>query len=515
MIFGEVKIMIYPNLWRALVIVLCMLLSITGLHAETTLRIASPLVAPDSDNPYRALSLPSSISSQVMYDPLVVIGRDGKVAPWLLTAWDSEGSKVWRLTLRQGVTFSNGVPLAADAIVGSVMDMQTPKGRAWTVGSSLANIDRAEALSGDTVSIILKRPDPMFPWRMAIWRLPEPESWKTRKGDPSQPSAANTGPFSMVERGEARLVYDANPYAWNKPAADHLELIHLPDQTARLQAMNADAIDIALQMGTGDRELIESIGGQMFERRTTRVMYMTFTKEHVPESNPVHDVRVRLALNYGVNRQRISELLLDGRGKMQGQLVLPGAPGYVEELKSFPYDPEKAKALLKEAGYEDGLALSIRFAPAGADDMVVYQQAAQDLRQIGVKLDLLNAAVSEMTRMMFAGDFRADMFGNFGRGLDPLGDFRYRSCIGQTGKYPPYFCDKVSLGFVRKAQQATSIEEVDALMQQVTRQEYNNPPGIFLWPGIMVDALSTSVVSADGYGDYYDYIPYHAIKIAD
>jgi peptide/nickel transport system substrate-binding protein len=507
--------MIYANLLRALFIGFCMLLSSTVLHAETTLRLASPLVAPDSDNPYRALSLPSSVSTQVMYDPLVVIGRDGKVAPWLITAWDSDGSKVWRLAIRQGVRFSNGVPLTADAIVGSVIDMKTPKGRAWTVGSSLANIDRAEALSDDTVSIILKRPDPMFPWRMAIWRLPEPESWKTRKGDPSQPSAASTGPFSMVKRGEARLVYDANPYAWNKPAADHLELIHLPDQTARLQAMNADAIDIALQMGTGDRELIESIGGQMFERVTTRVMYMTFAKEHLPEDNPVHDPRVRQALNYGVNRQRISDLLLDGRGKLLGQLVLPGAPGHAADIKSYPFDPEKAKALLKEAGYGDGLDLSIRFAPAGADQVVVFQQAAEDLRQVGVNLSLLTTAVGEMTRMMFSGDFRADMFGNFGRGLDPLGDFRYRSCIGQTGKYPPYFCDEVSLGFIRQAQQANSIEEVDALMQQVTRQEYNNPPGVFLWPGIMVDALGASVVSADGYGDYYDYIPYHAIKIAD
>ena len=484
-------------------------------QAEVALRIATPLVAPEPDNPYRALSLPSSVSSQVTYDPLVVIGREGKVLPWLLTAWETTGSKVWQLTIRKGVIFSNGVPFTAEAITASVADMQTPKGRSWTVGSSLANIERAVALSADTVSIILKQPDPMFPWRMAIWRLPEPETWQIRKGNPSQPSAANTGPFSVVERGEVRSVYEANTYAWNPPAVRRLELIHVPDQTARLQALSASAIDIALQMGTGDRALIESIGGRMVERVTTRVMYMTFAKEHVSEDSPINDSRVRLALNFGINRQRISDLLLDGRGKLLGQLVLPGAPGHVESLPPYVYDPEKAKALLGEAGYGAGLDLSIRISLSGADDMLVYQQAAEDLRKIGVNLSLLSAGVGQMTSMMFSGDFKAEMFGNFGRGLDPLGDYRYRSCLGQTGNYPPYFCDEVTINFVRQAQGAVSIEEVDRLMQNVTRREYENPPGVFLWPAIMVDALGSSVISAENYGAYYDFIPYHAIEVMD
>lgn len=494
--------------------VVCVLLYSTAVHAETTLRMATPQLAQDPDNPYQALSLPSSVSSQVMYDPLVVIGLDGKVAPWLVTDWQSESSKVWRLTVRQGVKFSNGVPLTASSIVESVTEMQTPKGRTTTVGSSLTNIVRAEALSKDTVSIVLGRPDPMFPVRMAIWRLPEAETWKIRKEDPTQAPAANTGPFTMVERGEARSVYDANPYAWNKPAADHLELTHVPDQTARLQAINSDAVDIALQMGVADRSLIESLGGQMVERLTTRVTYMTFAKEHFPESNPIHDPRVRLALNYGIDRQRISDLLLDGRGNLQAQLVLPGSPGYVEEIQPYPFDPDKAKALLAQAGYSEGLQLSIRVSSAGADDLLVYQQAAEDLRQIGVKLSLLGSAPAQLTRMMFGGDFKAEMFSNFGRGLDPLGDYRYRSCIGQTGTYPPYFCDEASLEFVRRAQEATNIEDLNAFMQKVTLREYENPPGIYLWPNIMVDALGPSVLSAEKYGDYYDYIPYHAIQVS-
>jgi ABC-type transport system substrate-binding protein len=268
-------------------------------------------------------------------------------------------------------------------------------------------------------------------------------------------------------------------------------------------------------MGVGDREIIESIGGRMVQRQTTRVMYMTFTTEHVAETSPIQDPRVRRALNFAVNRDRISALLLDGRAKPMPQLALPGAPGHVAELEPFPYDPERAKALLAEAGYGEGLELSFRVAPAGADDMLVYQQIAENLRGIGVKFNILGTAVAQMTQMMFGGDFKAEMFNNFGRGLDPLGDYRYRSCLGQTGSYKPYYCDELALEFVRQAQQATSIAEVDRLMRAVTRREYEVPPGIFLWQAVMLDALGPRVSEAEKYGDYYEYIPYHAIALKD
>lgn len=479
----------------------------------SSLRLATPLLAPDSDNPYRGLSLPSAISSQAMFDPLVLVGSDGKVKPWLVVGWQSEDSLVWRLSLRPSVKFSNGKPLTANAIVESIAHMQTPKGRTETVGSSFANIDRAAVVSELEVDVVLKEPDPMFPWRIAIWRLPEPESWKVRRDDPGAPPAANTGSFSMVEKGEARSVYAVNPYAWNPPKVDELVILHLPDQTARLQAMNADAIDVGMQMGVGDKFVIESIGGQLVKRQTIRVMYMGFAKEHDGVHPAIEDPRVRRALNYGVNRQRIADLLLDGRAIPTGQLVLPGAPGHVEEIEPFPYDPDKARALLAEAGYGDGLELSIRFSASGADDMLVYQQAAEDLRGVGVQLTLLSTNAAQMTRMLFNGDYEADMSGNFGRGLDPLADYRYRSCLGLTGRYPAYFCDDVSLEYVRQAKQATDIGQVNSLMQQVTRQEYESPPGVFLWQGLMLDGLSANIRTAQDYGEYYDFIPLHLIEM--
>lgn len=479
------------------------------------LRIATPLLTPDVDNPYEALSLPSAISSQVMFDPLIVIDADGQVQPWLLTKWTTEESSVWRFTVREGVFFSNGVPLTSDAIVQSVAYMQTPEGKTTTIGGGMVNIDRAVAVDGRTAEIILKRPDPMLPLRLAGWRLPEPETWWTRSEDPNEAPAANTGPFTMVEKSAARATYEANPRAWNSPLEERLELVQLPDQTARLQALMAEGVDIALQMGIGDRDSIQMTGGETVQRKTTRINYMTFTTEHVDDASPVHDPRVRLAMNYAIDRQRIADLLLDGRAVPVGQLALPGAAGHVAGMEPYPYDPDRARDLLSDAGFAEGLELSIRVSTAGADDLLVYQQASEDLRTVGIKLNLLSASPAQMTLMMFGGDMKAEMFGNYGRGLDPLGDYRYRACLGQTGSNKPYYCDPVSLDYVRQAQQATSRAEVDRLMQLVTRREYEAPPGVYLWQGIMVDGLGPRIAAAEKYGNYYDYIPYHAISLKD
>lgn len=486
----------------------------TAVSQPGILRMASPLLPADVDNAYQALSMPAIISAIVTFDPLVVIDSNGHVQPWLVTKWTTEESRVWSLTLREGVRFSNGVPLSSEAVRRSVEHIKSAKGRTETVGSSLANIERAEILSEHRIAIYLQEPDPLFPVRMAIWRLPEPETYALSDSDPAAPHAAATGPFLMTEKSEARMVYEANPIAWNPPKAKGLVIVKLPDQTSRLQALSSDAVDIAFQLGVSDREQVESFGGRMERRRTVRVNYLSFATAHFEES-PIHDRRVRQALNYAVNKERISNLLLDKTASPLGQLVLPGAPGYVPDLEPYAYDPTRAMVLLREAGYSDGLTLTIRVAAAGADELSVYQQLAQDLQDVNVTLNIRGAALGQMTLMMFAGDFEAEMFANFGRGLDPLGDYRYRSCLGLTGKYKPYFCDPVSLSYIKQARLSTDRDSVDMLMRQVTLLEHENPPGVFLWQGVSLDAISARVTSAESYGDFYDFIPFHTISIGD
>ena len=182
-------------------------------------------------------------------------------------------------------------------------------------------------------------------------------------------------------------------------------------------------------------------------------------------------------------------------------------------MKPFSFDIEKAKSLLKDAGYPNGIELSARIAISGSDEMLLYQQIAADMLKANIKLNLKIGTLSQMTQMLFSGDYKAEIFSSFGRGLDPLGDYRHRSCLGKTGTFPPYFCDKVSLEYIKSARLSTSFDEMNKLMKKVTLREKNNPLGIFLWPTNPLDAISKDINATEKYSKYYDFIPYHLIKI--
>ncbi len=479
---------------------------------QGTLRLATPIVAPQLASPYPGLSLPSTIATIPIFDPLLLIDANGKAQPWLAASWSTKDARVWSITLRSGVVFSNGAPLTSKAIVESAAYLKTPKGMTSTLGSSLANIERAVATGELTADIYLKQPDPQFVQRMALWKIPEPAMWAATLDKDGDSKSVGTGAFMLASESPARLVLTANPKAWNAPKVARLEIHVLAEQMSRMQAIAAGAIDVALQIGPGDREELNGIGGKALDRLSSRISYLSFAKEHVPQS-PINDPKVRLAMNYAVNRQAIADVILGGTVKPVGQLVLPGAPGYVADIKPYPYDPARAKALLAEAGYTKGLKFTVRVSPSGADESTFYQQIAQDLAAVGITFTIIPAAMVEMTQMMWAGRFEAEMFANIGRGLDGLGDYRYRSCLGQTGIYKPYFCDPQVLEFIKQAQAATDITVVDALLQKVTRLEYENPPGIFLWQNSYLDGAGPRVDQTPDYNAYYDYLPLHLITV--
>jgi ABC-type transport system substrate-binding protein len=421
---------------------------------------------------------------------------------------------VWSIVLREGVEFSNGAALTAEAVVASAAYLKRPKGMTTTIGSNLANIERVIATGLLSVDIVLKQPDPIFATKLMNWKIPEPKSWGASLNDEGEGFGKGSGPFMVVDDTPARILYKANPHAWNKPAAPAMELHLLGDQMTRMQALASDAVDIAMQIGPGDREDVAAMGGTALKRLSYRVRYVSFATEHRPAS-PIADPKVRLAMNYAIDRRRIVEAILGGSATLTGQLVLPGSPGFVADIAPFPYDPAKAKALLAEAGYPDGLTVSVRMGRAEPEEDTYYALIAQDLRAVGIDFVIRAAAALDMTRMMFSGNFEADMFANFGRGLDGLGDYRYRSCLGQTGLNKPYFCDAESLKAVRLAQQATDYATVDRLMQSVTRREYENPPGIFLWQEAYTDAAGPRVAAAPDYDAYYDFLPLHLVRMKE
>jgi peptide/nickel transport system substrate-binding protein len=466
-------------------------------------------------NPYQAFRLPTILPTLAVFDTLTVVDRDGTIQPWLATSWSSGDSTLWTIILREGVVFSNGVPLTSEALVVSHQYMSSPDGLIETIGSNLANIETVYALSELTVEITLKEPDAFFPFRMALWKIPEPESWQASTPATIPQIVAGTGPFMISKATRNKFFMEPNPLAWNKAKASGLVITLIPDQLARVQAISSGAADIALQIGLSDRPSIEAPGGRLVSRPSAQVQYIGFAKEHFDET-PIADMRVRQALNYAVNKDAIAQIIFEGEVAPTGQLLQPGAPGHVPELEPYPYDPERARALLVEAGFADGLEMTMRVAPASPDDPVVFQQIATDTAKVGVRLTLQQGQPGSMTLFLFNGDFKgAELFSMASRGLDSLGDYRIRACLGLTGNHKPFFCDRQTMDVYAQARAASNFDEAVALAQQAIRLEHINPPGLFLWPTLALDGVAESVIEGDQYTGYFDFIPLHDLARKD
>lgn len=479
---------------------------VCGSAVAKTVTIATTLFPSTPYSPYQGLSMPQILTTFAVYDPMTVVDGKGQVQPWLAEKWESADAQVWRITLKDGIFFSNGEPLTSEALVASVAHMQTKVGRTETIGASLSQIDTIAVVSPRAVDIRLKERDAMFPIKMASWKIPEPRAWAQVDAGGGFEHAIGTGPFILERIEENRMTFRANPRAWNKPAADGLVFIKLPDQVSRLQAILASTADLAMQLGIENGPDVEAAGGKLATRKSHQIIYLGFTTEHFKDKNsPILSPKVRQALNYAVDKQAIIDSILHGAMKPTGQLTSPGVPGFDPDIKAFPYDPAKAKALLAEAGYADGFPLTLRLAASGSDDDTVVQQVVANLKDVGVRVTVRAMTQAQATPLLFTATLEGEMFLNFGRGLDPLGDYRFRSCLGLTaGK--PFHCDAEAMKRVERARQAVSFETADIALREVARREFESPPGILLWQRVNFDAFSPRLPVPAGYGEAYEFL---------
>jgi peptide/nickel transport system substrate-binding protein len=215
------------------------------------------------------------------------------------------------------------------------------------------------------------------------------------------------------------------------------------------------------------------------------------------------DVRVRKALNLGVNRKKISELMLGGLVKPASQFTPPNASGYDPSLVPYAYDPEQAKRLLAEAGYQDGLSLLFEGVMGGAvSDSSLFQQIASDLANIGVKMEVRPMLISQLsTAMHSANGFEGSLFAtDYGTApsLDSLRSMKLHSCLHLY----PWYCDQEGLPVLQQALAAKTEAERTALTRQVFRRYYDNYAAVLLWDIVYFDAVRKNVSDMPSVGSW-------------
>lgn len=412
--------------------------------AAETLNVGGTELPASLGNPYAAIGVtPGSILGSI-YDGLTRIDADGSLQPGLAIAWENDGARRWTFTLREGATFQNGAPVTATGIAANINELVKPENAGYPIATEMTVIESARALDDRTLEVITHMPDPMLAKRFSLMRIVDFDLWTEIGPDAYARAPIGTGPYTLESWNQGGAIsFTAYDGAWRKAQAfDKLRIFTLKDSIARTQALIAGQIDLALGLTPEDGPIIEMQGHNVQVHYGNQVMALGLPNA-LKEESPLNDKRVRQAINYAVNRQAIVDFILDGMFPLATQGGTPANVGYNPDITPYSYDPDKARALLAEAGYADGFKLIIEvLVGMGPSDSLIYQQAAQDLSKVGIQVDLRTTTYPERTRKYFSGDW-GDVDGfsilwNNAPYNDTARALRDFSCL----KANPFFCDE-------------------------------------------------------------------------
>jgi peptide/nickel transport system substrate-binding protein len=327
--------------------------------------------------------------------------------------------------LRQGTKFSDGSAITAEDVKGTLEPARNPKNGIWNF--ILESVDSVEIKSPDTVALHLKHPDPTLAAGLATFNtaiMPQklfdatPGATDEEKAKAFAEHPVGSGPFMFDswQRG-TQMVIKRNPYYWQMgedgkplPYLDEVDFPIIPDDATRILKLQAGEVDGAeLIPYARVQELKNDPNLNMALFPSTKVTFLTMNvRPQLKDgsANPLADARVRQALNYAVDKAALIKVVTFDVGTPVISYMSSATPLVSGDGPAYPYNPEKAKALLKEAGIAPGTTVSC-FALAGsADDNAILSTVQAMWGAVGVTLKIEQVDNATRTARYRAGDFQ-------------------------------------------------------------------------------------------------------------
>ena len=387
---------------RAFAVLLCVALFASGaVFAQKTLTIVRPS-DPVALDPHLETTAPGSwVFSQIL-EPLITLNQDMEIEGRLATSWEFIDATRLRFELREGITFHDGTPFNAEAVkfTWDRAFESDPPGR-W---KSLAGpVEGVEIVDEYTVDVIAQQPygPLLLTMTMPYTGIVSPTAVQER-GEDFVRAPVGTGPFTFVEwRSNDRIVLEANDDYWRgRPALDRIVFRTVPEEGARMLSLRTGEADMVLMPTPSDLPALEADPDFIVEGAPgVGVFYLAFNLDRPA----VSDVRVRQAVAHAIDRELIVEAILEGGGVLATSVIGEPVFGYQDMrlLERYPFDVERARELLIEAGYtpgNDGLmrdaegnVLTLEMLPSSGrslKDREIAETLQEFLRQAGIVAEL-------------------------------------------------------------------------------------------------------------------------------
>lgn len=448
--------------------------------ADSSLRVGVNGFPASLGNPYKGNGRPGTLIWAALFDALTQLDEEGRLVPALALSWELVEPTLWRFELRPEVRYADGKPFDAQSVVAVVDWLMSKSGKSTVIGNELRGIVAVRAVGPLAVEIQTKEPDPILPKRMVGAFMVEPQAWASLGPDGFALQPVGTGPFVLEQWDQrARRAYARlNPHAWRKAHFARMEFVELPEAAVRTQALLSRDVDVAL-VEIEELDRLESRGYPVVAAPSMSVMSLAFITERATPS-PLQDRRVRQALNYAVDQETIARTLLRGYGRPAGQPAPAISFGHDPDLAPYPYDPQRAKQLLAEAGYPNGFSMTaeiqINAFPA---DSLIYQSMAHYLRQVGVDVTLRLITFPQYLRNLQRNSFTSDAFGSAWNSA-PYNDATRPMETFSCNRPRPFFCDPELAAQLREVTKILPQDERLAAMRRLARAYHDSAPALFL-----------------------------------
>lgn len=318
-------------------------------------------------------------ASSYVYEPLVQYDPDFNIAAGLATEWVQAEPTVWRFTLREGVKFHDGSPFSADDVVFSIKRAMSPTSnfKAYVNGIKDARAVNANTVDIETVApnaVLLRQLTNVFimsrDWSEKNGAA-APQDFAKNEETYSARNANGTGPYQLVSRDvDIRTVFKANANWWNsdQKKGNVTEIVYTPikQNATRTAALLSGEIDFVLDPAAQDLDRLRQ-QAKVLEGNEYRTIYLGLDQKSpelkystIKGKNPFTDVRVREALYRAIDTNALKKAVMRGLSAPTGTMIAPQVNGWTQQLaERVPFDVEKARALLKEAGYENSLDFTL------------------------------------------------------------------------------------------------------------------------------------------------------------
>jgi peptide/nickel transport system substrate-binding protein len=477
------------------------------------------------------------LSYQVL-DNLTSLDENHEVVPWLATEWSSsEDGLTWTFTLKEGVEFTDGSPLTAEVVAYNFDH--------WVAGgNSTARVwlqdyySSAEAIDDLTVQIILSAPYPRLADNLTqgYFGIQSQEALETRTDEENCAAPIGTGAFIVDhwDRGEEIVLVRNDDYTSWPANAEHTgpayveEIVwrFVPDATTRVAALQAGEVDAIYDVPAIQWQTLDAAGYQLEKYVTPgRPQQLSFNTQ----IGPFTDVLVRQAFAYSLDRRAAVEAIGQGVIPYEGNGgVSQTTPGYSQAAADwYDYDPEKANALLDEAGWtevdsegfrtKDGERLTVVL-PYGAgsiinaDGAAILQGVKEQASQVGFDVELIPVPLSELFSGAYSTAEERDI--NVGYWTAVTAGILYINWRPSTPEAPNYsnsafYNDDVLAQLIRDANSAADIDEQNALYIEAQDYIAERALSIGLYDRLSTLAVDTSLKGvwqehAQGGPTFYD-----------